>query len=350
MSHGLPGETGSPVANTTDLSFQAQGATARPKPAAARRPAPIGFELRELRYFVAVAEELHFGRAAVWLHVAQPSLSKAIKELEAKLGIQLFIRGSRGVELTAAGRVLLEHARVLLSRAHIAAAAVEEHVQPSRVRLRLGIFSAGAAELTGPMIRAFRDRRPDVSLEFRALNLLEQHELLANGTIDVGLIRPPIGDERVEVHVLALEPRVVLLPADHRLARASSIALPDLEDERWLRKPLADAAFRRFWEVDPGSAGPGQEVTDPTEVRAAVAYAGNVALAPASAGRAFPYPGVRVVPLRRDRGCQLAVAHARDDGRRVVRDFLAVALETRRSSLGLVPRARAFDSGAREAA
>jgi DNA-binding transcriptional LysR family regulator len=147
--------------------------------------------LRHLRYFVAVAEELHFGRAAARLHMAQPPLSQRIRGLEQELGVQLLDRSTRRVELTPAGRLLLDEARDLLARAERLGATMD------RVRAGdLGELRAGAPLVIGGavlarLLAAFRDRCPDVRLELRESSTAEQVRALTEGALDVGLITHP---------------------------------------------------------------------------------------------------------------------------------------------------------------
>jgi DNA-binding transcriptional LysR family regulator len=200
-------------------------------------------ELRQLRSFVAVAEELHFRRAADRLHLAQPSVSQQVRTLEDELGVRLFDRDRRGVALTAAGATLLEDARDLLARSARAAERAREVGAGSRGRLRLSLTRSLTGGLAGEIVEAFRERYPEVSLELSVGYTSLHAEQLRHGLIDVAFVRPPLLDAALEEHELAREPLVCVLPTGHRLARRRVVARDDL-----LGEPLV------FW---PREHGPG---------------------------------------------------------------------------------------------
>ena len=148
--------------------------------------------LRHLRYFVAVAEELHFGRAAARLHMAQPPLSQRIRGLERELGVRLFDRTSRRVELTPAGRLLLDEARGLLARADALTATMERLRGGELGELRAGVPPEIGASVLAELLTSFRAAGPDVRLELREATTGEQLEGLAAGELDVGVVRHPV--------------------------------------------------------------------------------------------------------------------------------------------------------------
>jgi len=187
-------------------------------------------DLRKLRYFVAVAEELHFGRAADRLHIAQPALSRQIRTLEHDLGAPLFDRDRHRVELTAAGRQLLADAPGLLAsaaatRRRVAAAA--RGTQTLSVGFRAGIVVTAA-------VRVFRAEHPDTVVELRHVEWDDQEAALLDGRIDVAYLRPPVADAGLELTPLYDEPRVAVLPVDHRLAGKTAVTVADLVDEQLL--------------------------------------------------------------------------------------------------------------------
>jgi DNA-binding transcriptional LysR family regulator len=188
-------------------------------------------EFRHLRYFLALAEELHFGRAARRLSISQPPLSFSIKQLEDDLGVRLFERNSKGVRLTAAGEALRTSARKLLDGADAARTIVREVEAGVVGHLRIGFAGSMLFRGVPQMLRAFSDETPQVRIELRELNSREQiHELLHDG-LDVGFVLtagvpPPLHSRR-----FASEPFVACLPKSHPLARRKVIAAADLAQE-----------------------------------------------------------------------------------------------------------------------
>jgi DNA-binding transcriptional LysR family regulator len=188
-------------------------------------------ELRQLRTFVAVAEELHFHRAAQRLYIAQPSVSQQIRTLESELGVRLFDRDRRRVALTAAGSTLLDEARELLSRAEHAAAVTRAAGAGERGTLRLSLTRSLTGGVAGEIVAAFRERYPGVDLDLTVGNTMLHVEQLHAGDIDVGFVRPPLEDPELEELVLGREPMVCVLPKGHRLTRRSSVRREDLVGE-----------------------------------------------------------------------------------------------------------------------
>src|SRR5262249_35845355 len=171
-------------------------------------------DLRLLDYFVTVAEELHFGRAAERLHIAQPSLSHQIRRLEQQLGVTLFDRSSRRVELTEAGRALLSEGRRLVAHSERATRLVRSW---SAHGLTRGFYGSAASELLPDLLRSFSEEHPSAEVSVRELLLDQIDELLAGG-VDVAFTRLLPGQTDVELEVIAREPRVVALPASHSLS------------------------------------------------------------------------------------------------------------------------------------
>jgi DNA-binding transcriptional LysR family regulator len=169
-------------------------------------------DLRELRYFVAVAEELNFTQAARRLHVSQPSLSSAVRQLETRVGITLLQRTTRRVDLTPAGATLLAHAREVLEASSMLDGALRAHRDGKGGRIDLGIFGRGAGELTMPIIEAFRSAHPDVELRVSDVGTTELVTALVDGRIDVLLAGGSLADERLDVQLLFHEPRPFFEP------------------------------------------------------------------------------------------------------------------------------------------
>ncbi|MGA0570662.1 LysR family transcriptional regulator [Variovorax sp. VNK109] len=187
-------------------------------------------ELRLWRQFVAVAEELHFGRAARSLHMTQPPLTQAIALLEQRLGVQLFERTKRSVQLTEAGRVLLPQARELLARAQSLPAQARAAAAGETGRLRLAFVSTVGFDLLPQWVRLFRERHPLVQLELLEATGDVQLELLARGEADAGFVlhSPGFAPEGLSHCVVATEPLVLALPQSHPLARLESPPLADV--------------------------------------------------------------------------------------------------------------------------
>jgi DNA-binding transcriptional LysR family regulator len=192
-------------------------------------------DLRQMRAFAIVAEELHFGRAAERLGIAQPPLSQQIRRLEAKVGCQLFDRGTRRVELTEAGRALLATARRILVEA---ANGVEQARRVGRGDagiLDVGFPATVALSLLPKVIRAFRQRYPGIELRLSELTTSPQRDALRTGGIDVGFLREPEPDSLLQMETVMLERFIAVLPSTHRLATSrASISLPALAGEPFI--------------------------------------------------------------------------------------------------------------------
>jgi DNA-binding transcriptional LysR family regulator len=194
-------------------------------------------ELRHLRYFVAVADELHFTRAAERLQTAQPALSQQVRKLERELKVQLLYRTRRTVQLTDAGRAFLEEARHVLDAADRAERAAQEARVGERGRLAIGFIPGVAGDLLPDLVLSYRARYPQVDVVLCELITTEQIDALLTGRIQVGLLLA-LSDRRLETKVLRHQPFVVALPAGHRYARRRTVRLRDLVSDRWITPPL----------------------------------------------------------------------------------------------------------------
>ena len=192
----------------------------------------MDLDMRKLRYFVAVAEEENFGRAAQSLHIAQPVLSRQIRALETDLKIQLFERDTRGTRLTAAGRALLDDARGLLE----SAAAVQRRARDVAGQRTFTVGFAPGVLIT-PAVRELSRRHPDVSVEVFRSDWMHQDDIIRDGQVDVGYLRLPANVDGLTVEPLFTEPRVVALPSDHQLAGKEAISVADLASEHLLQNP-----------------------------------------------------------------------------------------------------------------
>ncbi|MFF2521035.1 LysR family transcriptional regulator [Streptomyces liangshanensis] len=293
---------------------------------------------RDLRYFVAVAEELGFTRAAERLFVSQPALSKQIRMLERQLGGALFERDRRTVRLTATGEALLPHARAVLAAWQAAAAAVEEARTAERRTLTIGMSTSPGRGLLPALRTRLLSRHPDARPVPRQVNWADPSAGLADGSSDVAFVWLPLpDDERYEYVVVAREPRLVALPDGHPLAaRAASdpegkVDFTDLLEEPFLALPPEAGPLRDHWLALDARDGRqpriGGVVASAEETHEAVAGGQGVALL---AGRNAPLvvrDGVIAVPVRGISPSQLAVAAHRDDTRALVLAYLAAARE-----------------------
>ncbi len=195
-------------------------------------------EIRQLRQFVAVAEECHFGRAAARLHMAQPPLSQAIQRLEAGLGVTLFERKKRRVSLTAAGRVLLSEAQTVLAGAQRAAERTQQVALGECGRLSIGFVSAALYQILPAALRLFRQQFPGSDIRLRELSTNQQLQALQTGSIDVGFTHPPMPLlEGCEVLSLGRDPLMVALASDHAFAKADVIPFRALAKEPFVLFP-----------------------------------------------------------------------------------------------------------------
>jgi DNA-binding transcriptional LysR family regulator len=195
-------------------------------------------DFRRLHYFIVVAQELHFGRAAARLRIAQPPLSQLVKKLEMDLGVQLLERRrGRTVGLTEAGHVLLEEGQEVLRRVEAAAESAKRAARGERGHLRIGFVPSAANVILPLTVRAFRARRPEVTLELNQLLIHEQIDRLASRALDVGFLRPPVDSKRFNSTTVVKEPLVVVLPEGHRLAQRRRIQVAALHDEPFVMEP-----------------------------------------------------------------------------------------------------------------
>ncbi|BCJ28653.1 LysR family transcriptional regulator [Actinocatenispora sera] len=235
-------------------------------------------ELRGLRYFVAVAEERHLGRAAARLRMTQPPLSRAMHRLEAEFGTTLLDRTPGGVEPTEAGRILYDGARVLLEHADQLVARVRSI--SGRATLTVGSLADTAELVGGRIVPAFRQVHPTVSVRVHEADLRDPSAGLRSGLADVALTRSPFDDTGLRSHVLHAEPVGLVVRDDDPLAGQQAVRLADLPDRRWVRLPPdTDRVWSAYWTpATPGEHEP--PVRTIQECLQAVLWNGMSALAP----------------------------------------------------------------------
>jgi DNA-binding transcriptional LysR family regulator len=275
----------------------------------------MDLDLRKLRYFVVVADRLHFGRAADELHIAQPVLSRQIRALEHELGAALFIRDRRSVALTEAGRQLLADAVPLLASADAVRRRTAVAAHGGR-RLMVG-FRIGIP--VTPAVRAFEARHPDVVVDVQRIEGDEQAAMLLDGRIDVGYVRLPVDESSLRVIPLYTEPQVVALPAGHRFAGKERIAQADLAGEPLLG-PTGTSPHRH--------PEAGYVVRGVDETLELVAAGRGIAFLPRSARLFATHPEVSFVPVQDLAPDQVCLAVTASPASPVVDDFVAAAQAT----------------------
>jgi DNA-binding transcriptional LysR family regulator len=195
-------------------------------------------ELRQLRHFIAVAERLHFGRAAAALHISQPPLSRSIRDLEARVGATLLARSRRRVELTPEGARFLEEAKRLLAQLERAVLEVGRMASGAGGRLRVGFVSLADYGVLPGLLKAYKAARPGVALALREMLTPEQSAALTAGELDFGLLLPPVQVPELEHLVVQRERFVAALPSRHRLALGRGrLAVRELADEAFVMAP-----------------------------------------------------------------------------------------------------------------
>ncbi|WP_225890287.1 MULTISPECIES: LysR family transcriptional regulator [Streptomyces] len=276
-------------------------------------------ELRTLRYFVAVAEELHFGRAATRLHMSQPPLSRAIKQLEADVGALLFVRSPAGVTLTPVGTVLLDEARALLD--HADRVRVRVSAAAGVTTITVGILGDGTDPGVSRLAAAYRRRHPGIEIRVRDADLTDPTCGLRTGVVDVALTRAPFDETALTVRALRSDPVGVVLRADDPLARRDGLRLTELSDRRWFQFPRGtDPVWQAYW--NGGLPREGPVVRAVQECLQAVLWNGTVGLAPL--GHDLPAE-LAVVPLTDMAPSRVVAVWNAGDTNPLIRSFVEIA-------------------------
>lgn len=257
-------------------------------------------ELRHLRYFVAVAEARSLKLAAEGkLNTTQPSLSRQIRDLEEEVGTPLFNRGAKGVELTPAGRVFLDHARVMLSQAEAAVQSARHVAHPTVPSLSLGFMIGHDTTWLPAALRLIRDELPNIHVVISTQNSPQLAVALLNGGIDLAFLRREDGNDDLEYRLLIEESFKVFLPSDHRLAAQERIALPDIAREKLIsvsgtalsisgKQPALRRTIDKFLNENGMQIRPSYEVDNLGAVMSLIASTGGVALLPLYAKTFLP--------------------------------------------------------------
>jgi len=288
---------------------------------------------RRLRYFVAVAEELHFSRAAARLFVAQQALSKQTKELEDAIGVPLLRRTTRSVELTPAGEVFLRAAREALAVLDSGVDAARRTGRGEVGTLKVGFIVGAALELTTPLFEEFTRRNPRVELEMREYRFGDISAGLTEGWSDVAFVRLPVAVPDLEFEVLFTEPLVAALPKNHRLAGHATVTAQEMAKEILAVGRSDDTEWQRFWALDDYRDGDADRrilrTASQTEEVEIIAAGAACAVTVAGAARYLPHPALRYVPVEGVEGSPLAIGWRSGERTPLVERFLAVASEVR---------------------
>ena len=289
-------------------------------------------ELRHLRYFLAVAEELHFGRAAARLHISQPPLSQQIRALEEEVGVQLFHRGTRHVELTPAGQELIRYSRAALAQVQQGVESAQRVNRGEVGRIAVGFITSMAYTYLPWVVTAFRRRYPAVELLLTEQESWNQIRALQEGRLDIAIVRGPAEAPDVTSLTALVEPFIVALPDNHPAAARRAVELSALAGERFILFPRSiggkfyEAVLRLFQ----GAGFVPMVAQEAIQMHVAVGLVSarlGVAIVPASI-QLLSMPGVVYRPLKSGAAsAELAIAHTVDDRSPVIPVFRQVAAE-----------------------
>jgi DNA-binding transcriptional LysR family regulator len=275
----------------------------------------VDLDLRLVACFVAVVEHGHFGRAAEALHTTQPSLSRQIRRLEQQAGARLLDRTPHGNRLTPAGEVFLPQARELLHAAEQTLADTRAAARPSRITIG---YTSGL--IVTPAVRDLRHRFPDADVHTQFVDWPEPHLALLDRRVDAVVARLPFPPDGLDLTVLYEEPRVVVVPLDHRLAGKESVTVDDIADEPLPRVKRSDPAWSAFWRIDPrpdGRPAPDGPLVDGTEDKFELVAAGQ-AIAIVAGRPERLRPDLTTIPLAGVEPARVALATRAGDSSRLV--------------------------------
>ncbi|TDR95687.1 LysR family transcriptional regulator [Enterovirga rhinocerotis] len=258
-------------------------------------------DLVRLRSFLVLMEELHFGRAAALLGIAQPHLSRRIQELERSMGVELFRRSQRHVEPTAAGRSFAERVTAVLAALDNAALEAREVAAGISGRLRIGFIHSSTYGVLPATLKQFRAMRPDIAIELREMTILAQIDALRSGDIDLGILRPIGGEDDLAYETVLHEPFRLAVPQDHPLARRRSLRLSDTMRERFIMfpreaSPLFHARITAAFDAVGVIPNVVQEATQIHTVLGLVGAGLGIALVPNSS-RQLDWPAIRLLEI-----------------------------------------------------
>ncbi|WP_321473042.1 LysR substrate-binding domain-containing protein [uncultured Paludibaculum sp.] len=299
-----------------------------------------GIELRHLRYFLAVAEDLHFGQAAKRLHIAQPPLSQQIRQLERMVGHALFVRTSRSVQLTPAGALLVERARLTLAKVQEDVEAVQRAGRGEDGTLTVGFVESAILSRLPAVLRRYRLVHPRVRLRLHEFHTRQLVDALRNGLVDVGLARDAEAEEWMQVEPVVIEPFIVVAPTGHRLARQETATWVELKNEPFVffeRSAGQQAWDRTIENCERHGFQPNivQEAEQWLTVLRLVGAGLGVTVAPASVA-GIAHADVVCRPLAPDGGAtHLDLVYRRDTANPLVGGFRRLVLEGMAEPTGL---------------
>ncbi len=283
----------------------------------------IDLDLRLVGYFVVVAEQRHFGRAATALRVAQPSLSRQIRRLEQQLGVRLLDRTPQGTRLTEAGEVFLPKAKTLLRSAAQAAAQARAAAQPSRIAIG---YTTGM--IVTPAVREMRREHPDADVQVSHLHWAQALDALLGHRVDAVVSRLPFPTEGLHVTILYDEPRALAMSVDHRLAGRDFVTLDDIADEPMPQLRDSEPMWNAFWRIGPrpdGRRAPDGPFIDALEDKFELIASGQaVAIVPDLRANTLR-PDITTVELRGVEPSHVVLATRAGDRGRLVAAFRKLA-------------------------
>jgi LysR family hca operon transcriptional activator len=286
-------------------------------------------ELRHLRYFVAVAEEGSLTIAAERrLHTAQPSLSRQIRDLELEVGVPLLTRGTRGIALTPAGRVFLDHARLALAQAEAAVEAARRAAHPSKPTFALGFLTGQEMDWLPEAMTSLKDQLPAIDVTVSSDTSPQLANALMRGKLDLAFMRPEAGMSELDYRLLVKEPIIVVLPSDHRLAAREAIAVHEMVGEIFLgmsdTAPTLQAVIDDYLKRSGVDLRPAHRVDNLAMAMSLVASTHGLTLIPAYA-RNFLTSSLVSRPLKGDDQptIDLVVGFNRTNGSPILKLFLS---------------------------
>lgn len=292
-------------------------------------------DLRQLRYFVTVAEELHFSRASVRLNLAQSALSAQIRALERELGGPLLVRTTRKVELTPAGESLLADGRELLAAADAAYRRARSLARGESGSIVIGSLGPAPGGVLAPILERFGSLHPRVRVQMRSFAFTELIDGVREDHADAAFLYLPLEEPDIEATPLLAEPRVVVLPANHRLAQRPVLRPAELDGEVFVKQPPPVPDYWcDFWMLvdELGHRPPTSPYMGATleEWLHLVGRGEGIDTAPAVISRYYAWPEVAFVPLEDAAPATLVLAHRRGTEDPLVKDFVKLALEVSR--------------------
>jgi DNA-binding transcriptional LysR family regulator len=284
-------------------------------------------ELRHLHYFAVVAEELHFGRAAARLQMTQPPLSQQIQQLEEELGVTLFQRTKRRVELTKAGEVFLAEIKQALVQINQAVENTQRAQRGEFGRLSVGFVGSAMYEVLPPIIREYRKQFPGVSIDLYELPTPEQVDALHGGRIDVGLLRPPVLSDLIETEVIQHKSCMLCLPKGHPLAEKDKVEIQDLRDEPFIvvSRSTLPGLFGDFLSMCQNAGFTPRIVQETAEYQTVIGLVSTgigISIVPSGAKNFYHSEVVYKNLYGANLHVELAVAFRKNDSSREVEEFL----------------------------